>query len=306
MPGVHILTSLTAIALSLLTGCGSNAETTHETLTMEALDVGQGLAVLFSQGGHYALFDAGPDSTGITDSLCARGIRRLDWVLVSHWHRDHAGGLLDWNANGPTPAIDTLFYGPDTAGTWVRDSSLVLAHRHGTAALTVNRPREWNFGEWTFRILWPPEYEKFGENAASIVLQITDGTHSALFPADLPEEEEAELLAYSPGLRADFLQVGHHGSATSSSLAFLASLAPSQAVISVGKGNGYGHPAKSTIKKLISVLGDSTQIHRTDVEGTLRWEWNYKTGIWFQTSPEKPMRVWKCTTDGFSASTPKM
>jgi len=303
---LHFLMKLimAAISATALTGCGGDTEAYPETLTMEVLDVGQGLAVLFSQGERHALFDAGPDSAGIADSLCARGIQRLDWVLVSHWHRDHAGGLLDWSAGGP--AVDTLFYGPDTAGAWIRDSVFALAHKHGTVGSIAERPREWRFGSWKFRILWPPDYEKFGENAASVVLQVTDGTFSALFPADLPGEEEAALLAYAPGLRADFLQAGHHGSATSSSLAFLASLAPTQAAISVGKGNVYGHPARSTLKKLAAVLGDSVQVHRTDTEGTLRWEWEYKKGIWFQASPEKPMRVWKCTTDGSDALTPKM
>lgn len=137
---LHFLMKLIMAAMpaAALTGCGGEAEAYPETLTMEVLDVGQGLAVLFSQGERHALFDAGPDSAGIADSLCARGIQRLDWALVSHWHRDHAGGLLDWSAGGPS--VDTLFYGPDTAGAWIRDSVFALAHSRGRSRPSRNGP----------------------------------------------------------------------------------------------------------------------------------------------------------------------
>jgi len=269
---------------TILASCGglTDNESPPPSLKVHVFNVGQGLAILFEHEGHFALFDAGPDSIGLADTLYARGVKKLDWVLVSHWHRDHAGGLLDLSlGKNPRPAIGAILYGSDTAGVWLRDSVLFLAKKWGASMRMVERSETWDFGKnWHFRILWPPSYGRWGENNASTVLQVDDGVLSALFTADLEKEGEEKLLSLSPTLHADFLQVGHHGSSQSSTLPFLAQLAPTSAVISVGKNNAYGHPTHSTLQKLALILGDSTRISRTDTQGSLFWEWAFQIGIW--------------------------
>lgn len=121
-------------------------------LRVTFLDVGQGLAVLLDCGGRYAMYDMGPDSVGVVDSLVARGVDTLEWVVVSHNHRDHAGGFMELAGRGggsgsarveeslsqagnglflggdaPRVYVRRLYVGPDTSGGFIRDSVLRVA-----------------------------------------------------------------------------------------------------------------------------------------------------------------------------------
>ena len=244
---------------------------------IEFLDVGQGLSILMQADGEATLYDAGNDSANFWDTLRSRNVTHLDWALISHWHRDHAGGFLEWDAK---VSIDTLFYSNDPGGTWLRDSVFNLAKRFGTPTVQVERGRELPCAEWTCKILWPTHYVPLEGNNASAVLQISDGKFRMLLTGDLEALGESELLEISNDIQAELLQVGHHGSATSSSLRFLEQVSPSVAVISVGKKNRYGHPSESTLNKLYFVTGDSTHVFRTDLLGSIPFEWNWGKGLW--------------------------
>ncbi|MBR1745634.1 MAG: MBL fold metallo-hydrolase [Fibrobacter sp.] len=118
-------------------------------LRVTFLDVGQGLAVLLDCGGRYAMYDMGPDSVGVIDSLVARGVDTLEWVVVSHNHRDHAGGFMELAGRGggsgsarvegslsragdaPRVYVRRLYVGPDTSGGFIRDSVLRVARGFG-------------------------------------------------------------------------------------------------------------------------------------------------------------------------------
>ena len=265
-------------------------------LQVTFLDVGQGLAVLLEHGGRFALYDTGPDSVGVVDSLVARGVDTLEWVVVSHNHRDHAGGFMEFAARvadgssrtGAVPRVYVrhLFVGPDTAGAFIRDSVLRVARGLGIPVDTLYRgdacgsfaggdacgqisgsgdaPR--------FDVLWPPDYVHEGGNPASVVLRVEFGAASMLLTGDLDSAGERRLLELSPTLSADLLQVPHHGSAGSSSLRFVAQVAPDYAVASVGAGNGYGHPREEVVRKYGYVLGDTARFFRTDLQGSVRFE----------------------------------
>ena len=304
-------------------------------LRVEFLDVGQGLAVLLEYGGRFALYDTGPDSVGVVDSLIARGVDTLEWVVVSHNHRDHAGGFMEFAAGrggvsgeagagfarvGTAPrVVDSsqvgsaarvhvrrLFVGPDTAGGFVRDSVLRVARRLGVPVDTLVRGDALGFaadcgqssgagkgspecvagaGQFSgvgqssgvgdaprFDVLWPPDYVREGGNPASVVLRVEFGASAALLTGDLDSAGERRLLELSPTLSAGLLQVPHHGSAGSSSLRFVAQVAPDYAVASVGAGNSYGHPAMSVVRKYAYVLGDTARFFRTDRDGSVTFE----------------------------------
>ena len=262
-------------------------------LLVTVLDVGQGLAVLLEYDGRYGLYDSGPDSAGVGDSLRARGVEELEWVVLSHNHRDHVGGFveiaderLNEGMNGATSEktpfrVKRLFVGPDTAGGIWRDSVLYVAHKRGIPVDTLVRGDVVQLGSAgrsllsetpDIRVLWPPDYETVSENHGSLVLNISWGAGSALLTGDLDSLGERELLELSPTLSANLLQVGHHGSAGSSGLAFLAQVMPEYAVVSVGDGNPYGHPAESVVQKLKYVLGDSLRFFRTDRDGSVSFE----------------------------------
>lgn len=133
-------------------------------LRVTFLDVGQGLAVLLDCGGRYAMYDMGPDSVGVIDSLVARGVDTLEWVVVSHNHRDHAGGFMELAGRGggsgfarvegslsqagnglflggtvPRVYVRRLYVGPDTSGGFIRDSVLRMARGFGIPVDTLVR-----------------------------------------------------------------------------------------------------------------------------------------------------------------------
>lgn len=291
-----------------------------ENLRVTFLDVGQGLAVLLEAGGRYALYDTGPDSAGFVDTLLARGIDTLEWVLVSHNHRDHAGGFMEIGGGGmpgsgvalqgrgiaqarsgtaarsesgtaarsesgtaPRVHVRQLFVGPDTSGAFIRDSVLRIARRFGIPVDTLARGAMLELGEASggtrspecvprFEVLWPPERLRLGGNGASAVLHAAFGAATMLLPGDLDSAGERRLLELSPSLSASLLQVGHHGSSGSNSLDFISKVAPEYAVVSVGVGNSYGHPANSVVRKYGIVLGDSSRFYRTDRDGSVDFE----------------------------------
>lgn len=259
------------------------------------LDVGQGLAVLLEYEGNYALYDAGPDSVGVMDSLRARGVDTLQWVVASHYHRDHVGGLFELgsglkNDKKSSPVVKRLYVGLDTTSGFIRDSLFRVAKRFGIPVDTVFRGNEVRLhgkddagSGLRLKALWPPEFTPLGGNESSVVMECrletlgyreesggmspSEGTF--LLTGDLDSASERRLLELSPSLEADLLQIPHHGSAGSSSLRFLSQISPKFAVISVGRSNGYGHPTSEVLRKLGAVIGDSAAIFRTDLEGTL-------------------------------------
>ena len=267
-----------------------------------AIDVGQGLAVLFEYGGRYAMYDFGPDSVGVVDSLLARGVDTLDWVVLSHNHRDHIGGFLELAGRGVF--VRRLYMGPDTAGAFFRDSVLRVARALGTPVDTLLRGENVSFGGGgngsaggecvlgecaRFEVLWPASYLRVGENRASVVLLGKFGASKMLLTGDLDSVGERHVLEMNPTLSAELemnptlsaelLQVAHHGSAGSNTLSFLSQVSPKYAFVSVGAGNGYGHPAPSVVRKLNLVLGDSTKLYRTDLQGSIRFELSPSMGV---------------------------
>ena len=265
-------------------------------LRVSFMDVGQGLAVLLEYGGRFAMYDTGPDSAGVVDSLVARGVDTLEWVVVSHNHRDHAGGILElggaagsvWAGNASRVYVRHLYVGPDTSGGFIRDSVLRVAHRFDIPVDTLVRGS--SLGQISgcgsiaggdcagsgdapqFDVLWPPDYVHESGNPASVVLRAEFGAASMLLTGDLDSAGERRLLELSPTLSADLLQVPHHGSAGSSSLRFVAQVAPDYAVASVGAGNSYGHPREEVVRKYGYVLGDTARFFRTDRDGTVKFE----------------------------------
>ena len=282
-----------------------------DPLRVTFIDVGQGLAVLLDYGGRYAMYDMGPDSAGVLDSLAARGVDTLEWVVLSHNHRDHAGGFMEIAGSAragdglsqvgdslfqvgdaPRVYVRHLYVGPDTSGGFIRDSVLTLARGFDIPVDTLglfsgcgsiagggcaddgeDRGQFSGSGDAPrFDVLWPPDYVREGGNPASVVMRVELGAASMLLTGDLDTAGERRLLELFPTLSADLLQVPHHGSAGSSSLRFIAQVAPGYAVASVGAGNNYGHPREDVVRKYAYVLGDTARLFRTDLQGSVVFE----------------------------------
>lgn len=241
-------------------------------LRVTVLDIGQGDAILVRTAhGRTLLVDGGPDPELTLRRLGANlpfHQRRIDMVLLSHPHQDHAAGLVEVldrfevgalvhaGIGFENAAYDRLLTDATRAGIPVR-----LARAGSSLALDADT---------TIELLYPSEADAAlplpeGDiNNGSIVALLRHAGFTALLTGDAEAPVEAALVGR--GLEpVDLLKVGHHGSRSSTTPGLLAAARPSAAVISSGAGNEYGHPAPETLAALESLPG--VAIHRTDLEG---------------------------------------
>jgi competence protein ComEC len=205
----------------------------HGEVDLLLLDVGQGLALVVQTRNHALLYDAGPamprgldlGESVVVPALRARGLRRLDTLVLSHGDNDHAGGAAAVMAVFPPGRV----LAPEG---WA-----------GPGMATCEAGQGWAWDGVEFRFLHPPRYFPYQRNQSSCVLRIDAAGASALLPGDIGRHVEARLAA-SPENQAaaDVLLVPHHGSDTSSSLDLLAAVRPRLALLPVGHDNRFRLP----------------------------------------------------------------
>ncbi|KYH35814.1 hydroxyacylglutathione hydrolase [Clostridium tepidiprofundi DSM 19306] len=235
-------------------------------LKVHFIDVGQADSILVEQNKHFMLIDAGnnADSTLVVNYLKQHGVSKLDYVIGTHPHEDHIGGL--------DAVINTFDIGkvlmPKKVSTTKTYRDVILAIKNKGLKITVPVPgATYKLGaaEWT--ILAPGKDEDYEKtNNYSIVQKLRFGNTSFIFTGDAEDVSEREILARKYDLKADVLKIGHHGSKTSTTKEFLAAVDPKYAVISCGKDNDYGHPNKETMDKL---KNNRIIVYRTDECGTI-------------------------------------
>lgn len=198
--------------------------------------------------------------------LLQYGVTELDAAFLTHAHEDHAAGLAGILRRLPVGRVLTASEGQPT---YQASLGLSAAEMAATPFLPVEEGTRITLDGVNVDVLFAPNAPKRGRsgNEASNVYRVSYGKASFLFTGDLEKEQEARLLDKSPGsLQSTVLKVGHHGSKTSTSAPFLAAVAPRWAVIDVGAGNRFGHPAKETL----DTLADSkVETYRTDKDGAI-------------------------------------
>lgn len=242
------------------------------TLTLDFLDVGQGdAAVLRTPHGHWVAIDAGPatprDDAGarvVVPFLRRQGARGLDLLVVSHAHADHVGG-----AAAVVEALHAraAFEPGEAWADPVYTGFLSAVAAEGTAWYPVRDGMRLELDGVTFRVLHPDTtWAEWGLdlNEDSAVLLVEYGDFRALFAGDAGLVAERRLAGHVG--RVSVLKVGHHGSRTATGDAWLDELAPRAAVISVGRGNRYGHPAPETLGRLAR---HAVPVLRTDQDGAI-------------------------------------
>lgn len=227
-------------------------------------DVGQGAAALVETRTHTLVFDTGPryghdrDAAQaiVVPALAMMGIARLDTLVVSHADADHAGGARSLAAALEVGALRASLEPGDPL--W----------RSSRNARRCRAGERWEWDGVQFTMLWPHADVQGSRNPASCVLRVEAGGQAVLFAGDIEAEQERSLVAaHREALRADVLIVPHHGSRTSSTEAFLDSVAPRDAVFQVGYRNRFGHPHAAVAARYAA---HGVREHRTDRDGAIR------------------------------------
>ena len=233
-------------------------------LQVHFIDVGQALSVLVECDGQFMLYDGGnvDDGSLVVSYLQQQGVEELQYVFCSHAHEDHVGGLAAALAYFPAHHV----YAPVTeADTKCFRDFVKYTQQQGLAVEVPAAGTVWQLGSATVTQLGPvAQYSD--TNDTSLVLRLDYGSTSFLLTGDMEADAERDLVNTGANLKADVLQVGHHGSSTSTSYIFLNSVLPEMGVISCGVNNKYGHPHEETL----SILRDAgVDVYRTDLLGTI-------------------------------------
>ncbi len=240
---------------------------TSDNLRVTFLDVGQADSILIEESNEYMLIDAGNNEDGpkLVNYFNSLGIEKFEYVIGTHAHEDHIGGMDDIIKNF---SIGT-FYMPEVITTTKTFEDVLDALEEKQVAF--NSPEidnSYTFADSTIETLYVNNNSN-DLNDSSIVIRLKHGTNTFLFTGDASTKVEKEIL--EKNIQSDVLKVGHHGSRYSTSKAFLDKVNPTYAVVSVGKNNTYKHPHDEIIKRLEN---KNIKIYRTDESGSIVAESN--------------------------------
>lgn len=257
-------------ALALLAVRSLPALTTRgRALTVVAVDVGQGAATLLSSNGVTALVDCGslysprgPGNT-VADAMADYGWDRLDFVALTHYHADHAGGLGELLARVEVgELLLPQLLSSEDQGELQREV-LELARRYGTAVTYIETLTEVQLGGAALS-LYPPVAEG-DTNEEGLAVLCTAGDFDVLITGDMGGSTEHLLVEQYDLPDIEVLLVGHHGSKYSTSEELLEAVTPEVGVISVGE-NTYGHPTAEVMERMTS---RGMTLYRTDLQGNI-------------------------------------
>ncbi len=269
-------------ALTFLPGCNGAAQAFKEQVTSNSttqvnqnvtedknvtqgeseihfIDTGNSDAILIINNGEAMLIDGAENEDGefIVSYLKSHGITELEYIISTHAHADHVGGLDTVVEN---IHINTVFVANGDADTKVYRDFINAVMDKGLTPSVPLEDSQFPLGGGYFRVMNTDGGSD--TNNESLVVEYINGEDKVILMGDAEEEVEKEIL--SKVEEVDLLKVGHHGSRTSTSQAFLEKINPTYAVITCGEGNKYGHPHQETLDKLKGI-----EVHRTDKCGSI-------------------------------------
>lgn len=270
-----IVNRYTSISYNTITVTQYNSE---DELQIHIIDVGQAESILIVQDGFTMLVDSGDNFTGddVVKYIKSLGIDKIDIFLITHFHRDHAGG-----AHKIISSLDVKkivchkFSDLSTVQErfWYIDMSISRSIRETFGSMSIfmesacenNKLKNFDVGDAKVYTL-SQNNDAVNVNNKSIVFKLVYGDFSMLFMADAESEVEKELLEEDADLSADVLKIGHHGSKTSTTDEFLDKVNPKYAVVSCENGNDYNHPYGAVTKRFED---KNIPLYRTDELGDI-------------------------------------
>jgi competence protein ComEC len=271
LEGVVVLNKKYPLTISfflLLLLVGFSVAGTSGELIIHYLDLGQADSILLElPNNEIMLIDAGNNSDGqkLVNYLREQGIDTIDYLIGTHPHADHIGGLDDVIENFVIGRI----YMPEVIHTTKTFEDVLLAVQRKGKKITPARTGVSIIDDPVLQIyfLSPISNNYKDLNHYSAVVKVDFLDKSFLFTGDAEKINEEEMIEkYGVRLKSHILKVGHHGSNTSTSEEFIEKVVPDYAVISVGKDNSYGHPSALVIQRL---QNHGVKIYRTDLQGTI-------------------------------------
>lgn len=255
----------------LMTGCQSietgttSQATTGDGIKIHFIDVDQGDSILIQSGEETLLIDAGENNMGdrVVSYLNSLGISTLNYVIGTHPHSDHIGGL-DVVIN--EFQVEKVILPAVGHSTKTYEDVLTAISKKG---LKITKPvvgTEYHVGDATFQIIAPNSKEYNDLNDYSVGIRLVFGDTSYVFAGDADAISEEEMCNNGLDISADVLKLNHHGSSYSNNKDFIDAVSPTYAVISVGAGNSYGHPHKEVLEDMQQ---RGIKVYRTDYLGTI-------------------------------------
>lgn len=272
-----------------------------EQMSVHFIDVGQADSIFIDTPSADMLIDAGENEDGaaVVSYLQQQGVTKLDYVIGSHPHEDHIGGMDDVIHNFEIGMV-ILPGKAHTSQTYMEVLQAIQDKGLGiTQAVTGDT---YALGTAEFTILSPNADADYGDelNNWSVGIRLVNGENSFVFTGDAEARTEKDILNTGIDLKADVFKAGHHGSETSNSEALLDAVNPDSVVISCGKGNQYGHPDLSVLD-LFQRHG--LQIFRTDEQGTVVAKSDGADITW-STAPSTSMTPGTKPSEAAAAETP--
>lgn len=239
------------------------------SLQVHYIDVGQGDCSLVVCDGQTLLIDAGENGheTDVINYLRSLGIEKLDYIIATHPHSDHIGGMAEVIEEfGMDNIIMPKLTKEQTPTTKTYTKMLEAIKASGAKVISAKPGLSYTLGTAVVDILGPVTDDAESLNSMSVVAKVTHGENSFMFTGDAETDEEKEIIETGADLDADVLKMGHHGSNTSSHKDFLAEVTPEVCVILCGENNDYGHPHKEPLER---VKKYTDEIYRTDICGDI-------------------------------------
>ena len=270
-----IVNRYTSISYNTITVTQYNSE---DELQIHIIDVGQAESILIVQNGFTMLVDSGDNFTGddVVRYIKNLGIDKIDIFLITHFHRDHAGGAHKIISSLDVKKIVCHKFSDLSTMQerfWYIDMSISRSIRETFGSMSIfmesacenNKLKNFDVGDAKVYTL-SQNNDAVNVNNKSIVFKLVYGDFSMLFMADAESDVEKELLEEDADLSADVLKIGHHGSKTSTTDEFLDMVNPKYAVVSCGNGNDYNHPYGAVTKRFED---KNIPLYRTDELGDI-------------------------------------